>query len=154
MTSVVDASIAVGPVYLAGPITPTPERTLEQHIDQAVRALRYLTARRVAAVCPQLTALRPELHALPGVEAPAGAPTYEDWMEVDFVLLKACRAVFALPGWDRSAGVRRELLVAGAAGIPIFYTVPTLMQFLGAVDRVASLRPATATFGDRPSATG
>jgi len=118
---------AVGPVYLAGPITPVGDRTLEQNVSQAANCLAYLTARRVAAICPQLTQTRAELDAI----------DYEDWMAVDFVLLGACKAVLALPGWDTSAGTRRELLFAATAGIPVFYNVRPLFDYLGVAPRAA-----------------
>ena len=138
-----DATVAVGPVYLAGPITPTERRTLDQNVHQAVRTLRYLTARRVAAVCPQLSALRPELLALPDAPVAVGGPTYEDWMQVDFVLLATCKAVLALPGWDTSRGARRELLFAGDRGVPVFYDIPRLFAHFGVEARCARMRPAS-----------
>jgi hypothetical protein len=140
----IESTEAVGPVYLAGPITPTEGRTLAKNIDQAVRTLRYLTARRVAAISPQITALRPELLALPNDPATVGAPTYEDWMQVDFVLLAACKAVLALPGWDKSSGTRRELIFAGDRGIPVFYDIPRLFAHLGVAARCAA-RPGRRT---------
>jgi hypothetical protein len=95
-------------------------------------------------VCPHLTAIRPELLALPDSPSTTGAPTYEDWMQVDFLLLASCQAVLALPGWDKSAGTRRELLFAGERGIPVFYDVPRLFAHFGVEARCARMRPRTA----------
>lgn len=123
---VTDDTVVVGPVYMAGPITPTEGRTLAQNIDQAVATLAYLTRRRVAAICPQLTG-----------HIPADVVPYEDWMEVDFLLVESSLAVLALPGWDTSAGTRRELLHAAEKGIPVFYTVRALFDALGVLPRAA-----------------
>jgi hypothetical protein len=150
----IEHTTAVGPVYLAGPVTPRDGRTLAQNIDQAVRTLRYLTARRVAAVCPHLTAIRPELLALPDSPTTAGAPTYEDWMQVDLLLLASCKAVFALPGWETSAGTKRELLFAADRGIPVFYAtrgeLARLFAHFGVAARCAGLRPRTAAPSEDP----
>jgi hypothetical protein len=122
-----DETPAVGPVYLAGPMTPAAGRTLQQNIDQAVTTLRYLTQRRIAAICPQLTAAVQTLDDVP----------YEDWMACDFVLLRACRAMLVLPGWDTSAGTKREIVAAGDAGVPVFYGVRPLADHLGVGTRCA-----------------
>ena len=128
-----DETVAVGPVYLAGPITATPARSVAENIASAAATLRYLTDRRVAAVCPQLTAAVPMLDAV----------DYEDWMAVDFVLLRSCRAVLALPGWDQSGGTVREIAHAEAHGVPVFFAVRQLFDYLGVSARAA--RPLGAT---------
>ena len=125
----VDETEAVGPVYLAGPITPTAARSLELNISQAAKTMAYLTERRVASICPQVTATRPELS-----DAALG---YDNWMAVDFVLLRTCKAVLVLPGWDTSAGTRREIAHAAEHGIPVFYAVRPLFDFLGISARAA-----------------
>lgn len=124
-----DDTIAVGVVYLAGPVTPTPARSLELNIATAARTLAYLTERRVAAHAPQLTACRAEL-----ADAVIG---YENWMAVDFLILRACACVLALPGWEGSAGTRRELLFATGNGIPVFYTVRQVFDHFGVSARAA-----------------
>lgn len=131
-----DETIAVGPVYMAGPISASPGRTVAQNVAQAVAALDYLTRRRVAVVCPQLTALSRELDGVP----------YEDWMSVDFLLLDTCGVVLALPFWETSSGTRRELLFAAERNIPVFYRVEHLLEHLGVSARAA--RP----FGAPPRA--
>lgn len=149
-----DITPAVGPVYLSGPITPTAGRTLDQNIAQAKTAVRYLTRRRVATVCPHLSAAHPELLALPGVPGTAGAPTYEDWMHVDLLLVSVCKAVLALPGWETSRGAKRELLHARELGIPVFFEldgVARVFAHFGAEARCAGLRPRSATASEDPS---
>ena len=39
--------------------------------------------------------------------------------EADFALLKTCDAIAMLPGWERSAGARRELAAAIEAGLDV-----------------------------------
>lgn len=132
--TIADHTEAVGPVYLAGPITPAAGRTKEQNVEQAVKALKYLTDRRIAVVCPQLTIAIPLLDAV----------DYEDWMAVDFVLLRACKAVLVLPGWETSKGTRREIAYAGQHEIRVFLplagpgaSVRQLCAFLGVEARAA-----------------
>lgn len=122
-----DETIAVGPVYLAGPITPTAGRSVAENIASAARTLDYLTRRRIAAIAPQLTAAVPMLDEVP----------YEDWMAVDFVLVKASRAVLALPGWDTSPGTLREIKFAREHGIPVYFHVRQLCDGLGVGPRAA-----------------
>lgn len=122
-----DETVAVGPVYIAGPITAVGARTVQQNVEQAARALDYLTRRRVAAICPQLTAAVSSLDGVP----------YEDWMAVDFLLIASCRAVLALPFWDTSAGTRRELTFAAEHQIPVFYRADHLLEHLGVGARAA-----------------
>lgn len=129
----VDETVAVGPVYLAGPITPTAGRTVAENIASAAKTLDYLTRRRIAAIAPQLTAAVPMLD---GVE-------YEDWMAVDFVLIRASAAVLVLPGWEASAGTRRELQFAADHGIPVYFHVRSLCDALGVGARAA--RPMGST---------
>lgn len=125
--TVADETVAVGPVYMAGPITPKGTRTVAGNVASAWRALEYLTRRRVAAIAPQLTAANPSAFDVP----------YEDWMAVDFVLIRACRAVLVLPGWDTSAGTLREIQFARDHGIPVFFGVRPLCDHLGVGARAA-----------------
>lgn len=122
-----EAGDTVGPVYLAGPITPKGTRTVEKNVQQACTTLEYLTRRRVSAICPQLTALMPGAFDVP----------YEDWMAVDFVLLETCAAVLVLPGWETSDGTKREIEHATARGIPVFWKVDRLLEALGVGARAA-----------------
>jgi hypothetical protein len=130
-----DMTEAVGPVYMAGPITAQPGRSVVVNVLTAARTLRYLTERRVAAVCPQLATA--DVLVAP-INAEIAAVPYEDWMSVDFLLLASCRAVLVLPGWEGSAGTRREIAYAGDRGIPVFFAIRPLLKFLGVEARAAA----------------
>ena len=120
---VTDTEHVVGPVYIAGPITPTDGRTLELNLENAIEAFAFLSRRRVAAVCVHLAA---ELH-----DDQIDAIDYETWMAVDFRLLEACRAVLVLPGFATSPGTMREIAHADRCKIPAFYAYEPLFQALG-----------------------
>lgn len=118
---------AVGPVYIAGPITPTEGRTLTVNIANALEAFAFLSRRRVAAVCVHLSAAYSG--AFDGID-------YETWMAVDFRLLESCRAVLVLPGFQTSPGTMREIERADQCRIPAFYAYEPLLLALGVASRL------------------
>ena len=103
-------------VYLAGPLTPTVERTLEQNVQAAVDVFLSLAHEGVHAFCPHLTALAQGAFDVP----------YERWMEMDFAFLERCDVVLMLEGWERSPGARRERDLAEALGKRVIYDVEEL----------------------------
>lgn len=50
----------------------------------------------------------------------AGGDIYEEWLRMDVAALARCDAVALLPGWEKSKGVARELLVARALNLPLY----------------------------------
>lgn len=118
----------VGPVYIAGPITPTEGRPLSENLANAVEACAFLSRRRVAAVCVHLTAGY-NAGQFDGID-------YETWMAVDFRLLESCRAVLVLPGFRTSPGTMREIAHADKCRIPTFYAYEPLFLALGVASRL------------------
>lgn len=53
--------------------------------------------------------------------------TYEEWMAIDIMWLGECHALLRLPG--ESKGADREVQVAIACGIPVFYSLEELKQY-------------------------
>ena len=53
----------------------------------------------------------------------ADGPTCEQALAWDEPVVASCEAIFLLPGWEHSTGVRRELVVAVAHGLDIFDAV-------------------------------
>ena len=62
-----------------------------------------------------------EVSALMGTpdEIDADKAMLERLFEADIALLKTCDAIALLPGWERSAGAKRELSAAIEAGLDI-----------------------------------
>ncbi len=64
-----------------------------------------------------------ELHAV-GIQVlnPARHPdglTYEQYMDIDMAMVRACTGVATLPGWSESKGARAEIAYAAALKKPI-----------------------------------
>jgi hypothetical protein len=52
------------------------------------------------------------------------------WLDGDLELLNRCDAVIMTPDWTRSSGARAEREHAKARGIPVFYDVGQLAEWL------------------------
>lgn len=107
-------------VYLSGPITATPERSIEQHVASAVDVYWQLLRRGVPAFCPHLSAAFPTAFLIP----------YEEWMAYDLIVIGRCTHVLMLPGWETSRGAARERTYAQEIGIPVFDTLAELERTL------------------------
>jgi hypothetical protein len=51
---------------------------------------------------------------------PNAAPTWDDWMAVSLVQVRAAGLLALLPGWELSRGACAEAALAGELGIPCF----------------------------------
>lgn len=60
----------------------------------------------------------------------------EVWLEGDLEMLKRCDAVLVTPDWQRSSGARAEVQKASEWGIPVFFTIETLKEWLNQHDPV------------------
>lgn len=49
--------------------------------------------------------------------------TYEDFMDIDMVLLKKCDAILMLPGWENSRGATKELTYAKKNDMKVFFDI-------------------------------
>lgn len=47
--------------------------------------------------------------------------SYDEYMEIDFTMLKLCDTVIVLPGYETSKGAKKEINYAQAYGKEIFY---------------------------------
>ena len=95
-------------VYIAGPLSARPGgRTQIQNVHRAIKALHELADRGFAPLCPHL------FHYA-DVQA---SRDYEEWMSIDFALLRKCDALFRLEG--ESSGADREVEQARLWEIPI-----------------------------------
>lgn len=53
---------------------------------------------------------------------------YEDWMTLDFEIIKRCDALIRMNG--KSDGADREVDLATELGIPVFYNYPDVVVFI------------------------
>lgn len=52
------------------------------------------------------------------------------WLDGDLAMLAKCDAVVMTPDWERSSGARAEHVFALERGIPVFYSVEELKQWM------------------------
>lgn len=57
--------------------------------------------------------------------------TYEDYMEIDMVLLKKCDAILMLPGWENSRGATKELTYAKKNDMKVFFDIKDIKNIKG-----------------------
>lgn len=57
--------------------------------------------------------------------------TYEDYMDIDMVLLKKCDAILMLPGWENSKGATKELTYAKKNDMKVFFDIKDIKNITG-----------------------
>lgn len=108
-------------IYMAGPITATAERTVEQNVASAVAIYLRLIDAGVCAFCPHLSELVPEAFDI----------HYEKWLKYDFEIIRRADAVLMLPNWEMSKGACREYIHAKELNKQIFYDVENVIHAAG-----------------------
>lgn len=53
------------------------------------------------------------------------------WREADLEMLRRCDAIFLIPGWENSKGAKMEKEFSLQNGIPVFYDIGILRDWLG-----------------------
>ena len=54
----------------------------------------------------------------------------ETWLQGDLELLSRCDAVYAIEGWERSAGARAEVECAQELEMPVYFFVQQIHEYL------------------------
>lgn len=93
-------------VYISGPITGLPEGKAKKAFFKAHDDLKK-------------KGYRPMLPA--GMCANEYDLEHEEFMELDFALLRICDAIYLLKGWESSGGAKRELVFAASHRKRIMY---------------------------------
>ena len=101
-------------VYLAGPIRPKGDQTLESNINNAKSIALELWKKDYAVISPHANSDLPISLADKEVEALR-------WLNGDLDIIARCDAVVVLPGWEESAGTKGEIEFAKERNIPITY---------------------------------
>lgn len=89
-------------IYISGPITGHDDyREKFKEVQERLEAAGHevINPAEISATLPKLE--------------------YEKYMEIDFVLLKMCDAIFMMEGWQESCGANREYGYALAAGMKV-----------------------------------
>lgn len=103
-------------VYVAGPYT---KGDVILNIRAAIDAASLIRSWGHAPMVPHLTAIEHLVHSR----------TYDHWLETDFAWVRKADCLVRISG--ESAGADREITEARNAGIPVFFSMAELANFLG-----------------------
>jgi hypothetical protein len=110
-------------IYIAGRYRdPRGEFYVLTNILEARRAALFVWLNGGAALCP---------HSNTAFFGGAFGIQDATWLEGDLEMLRRCDAVWALPGWEGSAGARGEVEEAGRVGVRVLYSQADVVEFLG-----------------------
>lgn len=105
--------------YLAGPFRGKSHWEIHENIRNAERLALEVWRLGAACMCPH-----------------SNTAHYQDelpddvWLEGDFAMLQRCDFVLMTPDWERSQGATMERKVALKHGIPVFYDLKALSEWL------------------------
>jgi hypothetical protein len=102
-------------VYVAGPYT---RGDVSRNVQRALQVGDEVYANGGVPIVPHLSHLWDLIDPKP----------YEHWMELDFDLLESCQALLRFEG--DSPGAEREIDHAQELGIPVFYNMPDLLNWI------------------------
>lgn len=111
-------------IYLASAIRPKGNQTLRSNINKAKYVALKLWEKGYTVICPAANT------DLPSEEAHKLNLSADEWLNRDLEILKRCDAIFIVPDWELSEGVKGEILFARNNSIPIYYypDMPRLKQ--------------------------
>lgn len=102
-------------VFISGPYS---QGDIAINVKTAMDIAYKLMKKGYAPYCPHLTHFLHMNHPQP----------YEKWLELDKEYLILCDAVYRFPG--ESDGADKEVELATEKGIPVFYTIEELINYL------------------------
>lgn len=110
-------------IYLAGPIRPKGNQTLEGNVAIAKSIALDLWKSGYTVISPHANSDLPVSLANKEVEA-------WRWLDGDFEIIARCDAVVVLPNWEQSEGTKGEIEFAEERKIPITYypDLPSIPQ--------------------------
>jgi len=110
-------------IYIAGPFTADTDDGIRENIAIANNWSMSAWKRGFAAVCPHMNTAN-------GM----GICDEEVFLKGDISIMLRCDAVLLVPGWERSAGTRKEIDVAKSKAIPVFTTLGAIERHFGQFD--------------------
>lgn len=106
-------------IYIAGPFrAPTPWQ-VEQNVRRAEEAALEVWKLGAAVLCPHTN-----------TRYFSGEAADSLWLDGTMELLRRCDAVMVLPGYDRSAGTKAEVVEAERLHMPVFGNLAALERWL------------------------
>jgi nucleoside 2-deoxyribosyltransferase len=114
-------------IYVAGPFRAKPDPANQwvqwENIRRAAALALDVWGLGAACICPHLNTAFFE-----------GAAPAETWLNGDIEMLKRCDAVLMTEDWQRSSGATAERDIAIEYGIPVFYDIAVLENWLALRD--------------------
>lgn len=106
-------------IYIAGPFRGANAWEVEQNIRRAEAVAFQVAQAGAMPLCPHTNTRFFD-----------GTLTAEFWLEGTMELLRRCDAAIFTPLWMKSSGARAEHDEAGRLGLPRFYSVTELVEWL------------------------
>lgn len=107
-------------VYVAGPFRGPDSWAIENNIRRAETLALEVWRLGAAAVCPHTN-----------TRFFQGAAPDNVWLDGDLAILGKCDALLMTADWERSSGARAEHDFAKERGLPVFYGLDALADWLG-----------------------
>ena len=112
--------MAMGRIYIAGPMTGLPEH----NFPAFAAAAEELRAEGWEVLSPAEMQTAEQMQAVRDLgPAYKFSPTYCACMRRDILVVLDCDAIYLLPGWEQSSGARVEEAVARAVGLDVLGAV-------------------------------
>lgn len=106
-------------VYIAGPFRGPSAWDIEQNIRAAEELALEVWRLGAVALCPHTN-----------TRFFQGAAPDEVWLKGDIEMLQRCDAVLLTKDWERSTGAKMERTIAISIGIPVFYSLEAVRDWL------------------------
>ena len=104
-------------VYVAGPLMSFGSQA--RNVRNGALACLQLMHAEIDAFCPHLSWFADLFEDSP--------PGYERWISLDFNIISRCDALYRMEGV--SPGADREIELATAQGIPVFYSIDNVIRW-------------------------
>jgi hypothetical protein len=106
-------------IYIAGPFRAPDQWGQQQNVMAAMALALEVWKLGHAAICPHSNTMFFQF----------AAPDHV-WLDGDLAILRRCDAVLMAPAWPMSSGARAEHDDALSRGMPVFYSVESLRDWL------------------------
>jgi len=101
-------------IYLATPIRPRNGKNVEENVKAAKALALELWKQGYTVICPAANSDLPISLAEKELDVLR-------WLNGDIEILQRCDAMVVAPDWEKSDGVRGELVCARMYGIPVYF---------------------------------
>ena len=119
-------------IYIAGPFR-AKSAYIDGHQDMFAVQENIMRAMKLGLEVARIPGLFPVIPHANTMFFTAAAPDAV-WLDGDMEMLRRCDAILMTEDWERSSGARAEHEEAKALGLPIFYTVDAVQQWVAPVE--------------------